>query len=87
MTPTTSTARDPSTRGLTRSQWRVISLASLGGSLEYYDFIIYGIFAQYIARQGRHHRDRGAALLRDLGLGRAAAARNLAPGARHLPRR
>ena len=51
MTPTTSTARDPSTRGLTRSQWRVISLASLGGSLEYYDFIIYGIFAQYIARQ------------------------------------
>src|SRR5246127_542486 len=33
------------------SQWKVISLASLGGSLEYYDFIIYGIFAQYIARQ------------------------------------
>ena len=38
-------------RALSRSQWRVISLASLGGSLEYYDFIIYGIFAQYIARQ------------------------------------
>src|SRR6516162_4558049 len=38
-------------QSLTRSQWRVISLASLGGSLEYYDFIIYGIFAQYIARQ------------------------------------
>ena len=36
---------------LSRSQWRVISLASLGGSLEYYDFVIYGIFAQYIARQ------------------------------------
>jgi MFS family permease len=29
----------------------VIALASLGGSLEFYDFIIYGIFAQYIARQ------------------------------------
>jgi MHS family proline/betaine transporter-like MFS transporter len=29
----------------------VVSLASLGGSLEYYDFVIYGIFAQYIARQ------------------------------------
>jgi MFS family permease len=29
----------------------VVSLASLGGSLEYYDFIIYSIFAQYIARQ------------------------------------
>ena len=38
-------------RSLSRSQWRVISLASLGGSLEYYDFVIYGIFAQYIARQ------------------------------------
>lgn len=38
-------------RSLSRSQWRVISLASLGGSLEYYDFIVYGIFAQYIARQ------------------------------------
>jgi hypothetical protein len=24
-------------------------LASLGGGLEYYDFIVYGIFAQYIA--------------------------------------
>ena len=29
----------------------MVSLASLGGSLEYYDFVIYGIFAQYIARQ------------------------------------
>jgi MFS transporter, MHS family, proline/betaine transporter len=38
-------------QSLSRSQWRVISLASLGGSLEYYDFVIYGIFAQYIARQ------------------------------------
>ena len=38
-------------RNLSRSQWRVVSLASLGGSLEYYDFVIYGIFAQYIARQ------------------------------------
>lgn len=36
---------------LSRSQWRVVALASLGGSLEYYDFVIYGIFAQYIARQ------------------------------------
>lgn len=27
-------------RALSRSQWRVISLASLGSSLEYYDFIM-----------------------------------------------
>ena len=45
-------ALDPSpAANLSRSQWRVVSLASLGGSLEYYDFVIYGIFAQYIARQ------------------------------------
>ena len=29
----------------------MVSLASLGGSLEYYHFVIDGIFAQYIARQ------------------------------------
>jgi len=28
--------------------WRVIILASLGGALEFYDFVIYGIFAVYI---------------------------------------
>ncbi len=35
--------------GLTGPQWRTIVLASLGGALEFYDFIIYGIFAQSIA--------------------------------------
>jgi MHS family proline/betaine transporter-like MFS transporter len=30
------------------SDWRVIILASLGGALEFYDFVIYGVFAQYI---------------------------------------
>ena len=44
------TTASPS-RSLSRSQWRVVALASLGGSLEFYDFVIYGIFAQYIARQ------------------------------------
>lgn len=34
---------------LTRRQWTMTVLASLGGGLEYYDFIVYGIFAQYIA--------------------------------------
>src|SRR5246127_5336631 len=51
MSPMAVTADGPAIRKLSASQWRVISLASLGGSLEYYDFIIYGIFAQYIARQ------------------------------------
>lgn len=30
-------------------EWRVIILASLGGALEYYDFVVYGIFAKYVA--------------------------------------
>ena len=34
---------------MTRAQWKTVILASLGGSLEFYDFIIYGVFAQYIA--------------------------------------
>jgi MFS family permease len=34
--------------GIPRSQWRVIILSSLGGALEFYDFVIYSMFAQYI---------------------------------------
>ena len=34
---------------MTWREWRVVILASLGGALEYYDFIVYGIFAKYIA--------------------------------------
>jgi predicted MFS family arabinose efflux permease len=34
---------------MTRRQWRMVVLAALGGGLEYYDFIVYGIFAQAIA--------------------------------------
>jgi len=34
--------------GIARSQWRVIILASLGGALEFYDFVVYSTFAQYI---------------------------------------
>lgn len=30
--------------------WRTIYLASVGGGLEFYDFIVYGIFATYVAR-------------------------------------
>jgi MHS family proline/betaine transporter-like MFS transporter len=35
---------------LTSGQWRMIILASLGGALEFYDFVAYGIFAQFIGR-------------------------------------
>jgi MFS transporter, MHS family, proline/betaine transporter len=37
--------------GLTRAQWKMILIASLGGSLEFYDFVIYGFFAHAIAEQ------------------------------------
>jgi MFS transporter, MHS family, proline/betaine transporter len=37
------------TAGLNRAQWKMILIASLGGSLEFYDFVIYGFFAHYIA--------------------------------------
>ena len=37
-------------RGMTRGAWRMILLASLGGMLEYYDFVIFGIFAPQIGR-------------------------------------
>lgn len=33
---------------LTAGQWRLIILASLGGALEFYDFVVYGVFAQFI---------------------------------------
>jgi MFS family permease len=36
--------------GMTRGAWRMILLASLGDTLEYYDFVIFGIFAPQIGR-------------------------------------
>ncbi|WP_395064285.1 MFS transporter [Paraburkholderia silvatlantica] len=41
---------DTQHEALTASQWRLIILASLGGALEFYDFVVYGVFAQYIGR-------------------------------------
>jgi len=35
---------------LSRTDWRLILLASLGGALEFYDFVVYSQFAQYIGR-------------------------------------
>ncbi len=34
---------------ITASGWRIVLLASLGGTLEFYDFVIFGIFARDIA--------------------------------------
>ena len=33
---------------ISRAEWRTIVLSSLGGALEFYDFVIYSTFAQYI---------------------------------------
>jgi len=33
---------------ITRAGWRIVLLASLGGTLEFYDFVIFGIFAKDI---------------------------------------
>jgi MFS family permease len=38
------------TTEMSRGAWRMILLASLGGTLEYYDFVIFGIFAPQIGR-------------------------------------
>ena len=35
---------------MSRSAWKMIVLASLGGTLEYYDFVIFGIFAREIGQ-------------------------------------
>ena len=40
----------PGPQRLSASSKRTILLASFGGALEYYDFIVYGIFAAEIAR-------------------------------------
>lgn len=51
-----------------RSSWKVIGLASLGGALELYDFIIYGVFAMQIATQFFPSIDPVAALLSTFGV-------------------
>jgi MFS transporter, MHS family, proline/betaine transporter len=35
--------------GITAAGWRIVLLASLGGTLEFYDFVIFGVFAKDIA--------------------------------------
>lgn len=42
---------DPQSRSepMSASGWRIVFLASLGGTLEFYDFVVFGIFARDIA--------------------------------------
>lgn len=47
-----------------RLDWKTISLASIGGGLEFYDFIVYGTFAQYIARVFFPSDDPGISLIK-----------------------
>jgi len=46
----TAESADHSDSKVTKSDWRLILLASLGGALEFYDFVVYSQFAQYIGR-------------------------------------
>ena len=46
----TATTAVPARRDrITAAGWRIVLLASLGGTLEFYDFVIFGIFARDIA--------------------------------------
>ncbi len=38
----------PNSDRITRAGWRIVLLASLGGTLEFYDFVIFGVFARDI---------------------------------------
>jgi MFS transporter, MHS family, proline/betaine transporter len=39
----------PTRESIDRAGWRIVLLASLGGTLEFYDFVIFGVFAKDIA--------------------------------------
>ena len=43
------TTDSPDTTRISAAGWRIVLLASLGGTLEFYDFVIFGIFAKDIA--------------------------------------
>jgi len=48
----TATTRQPVDGDrITAAGWRIVILASLGGTLEFYDFVIFGIFARDIAAE------------------------------------
>jgi len=43
------TTASPDSNRISAAGWRIVLLASLGGTLEFYDFVIFGIFAKDIA--------------------------------------
>src|SRR6188474_3115069 len=45
----TITNPSPALDRITPEGWRIVLLASLGGTLEFYDFVIFGVFARDIA--------------------------------------
>jgi MFS transporter, MHS family, proline/betaine transporter len=49
MDPSRSRPFQPDPERISAAGWRVVLLASLGGTLEFYDFVIFGIFAKDIA--------------------------------------
>src|SRR5205809_1159681 len=44
-----ATTASPHSKRIGAAGWRIVLLASLGGSIEFYDFVIFGIFAKDIA--------------------------------------
>src|SRR6267378_1614544 len=43
------TNRTRERQNVSTATWRIVLLASLGGALEFYDFVIFGVFAKDIA--------------------------------------
>jgi len=53
---------------LSRADWRLILLASLGGALEFYDFVVYSQFARYIGLNFFPREDAMASLIASFGV-------------------
>ena len=49
MVTTTPAPTSPASDRITAAGWRIVLLASLGGTREFYDFVIFGVFARDIA--------------------------------------
>ncbi|HEX6999577.1 MAG TPA: MFS transporter [Gammaproteobacteria bacterium] len=53
---------------LSRAEWRLILLASLGGALEFYDFVVYSQFARYIGQSFFPNDDAMVSLIVSFGV-------------------